>query len=517
MSKQEQLFPTLPQATPSNPPQLVGELVGELAGKKPRQPLSVAKLESLIRVGKASKTTDARTPGLFFDVSRNGTATWWYRYFIHGKRRVMPLGRYPGVGLAEGREKALAAGKLRREGIDPLASRRADKIKGRAQARNQRTVLELIAAFEKAKDDWARKSRKSFKSRMVRIIQALGHRTVREVDREMAKEVLESIWLKYPATAKETARMCGQMWDWADYYHWRQDDPKDPVPPNPWRQMQIGMAAQPERRGFAALPWQEMPAFMAKLRAFEKKGRTLDIDRAGLIAARNEGMMWQEIAEKFKVHETSAQWIYNSGRGFLTEGLTVKKPALEALVLTALRTSELLCIQWPWIDWERKTLVIPRIYMKVKKARKGRPQTVPLCDRMIEILHQMEKIKSGDFVFPGSPQGRSFARQLQFAKANPGVQGFPMHANTLQPLIRDDMGYRGIATDHGFRSSFFSWGLDNGYSAREILLKFSLDHVYGTQVDRAYTDTTILEERRELMQDWADFCDGLPVPRRTVT
>jgi integrase len=496
-------------------------MAGKMAGKKSPKNLSVALLESLCNAGEKSTTSDARTRGLYFEVrGAGGQASWWYRYSLNRRRREMSLGAYPALGLAEARDKAVAADKLRREGIDPLADRQADRSRKRALVDKQRTVTELIEAFGQAKHEgWAKKTRNTFFSRMIHIIPEIGTELVRDVDRNMARKVLLPIWLKFPPTAREAARYCAQMWDWADFYHWRQDQPADPIPPNPWRHIELGMDVQPEPRKHPSLPWEQMPEFIIKLQEFNKKPRwRTDIDRPAILAARKKGMGFKSIANMHGLSAGTVEWVCKTGKEFLTEGVLIKKPALEALILTALRSSELLSIRWKWIDWDRQILTIPRECMKVKRQRQNRPHIVPLSDRVIEIFHHMKQFETGDYVFPGSPQGRSMEDRLAFAKQNPGVKGWPLQVNSLGGLMLD-MGYRGIAVDHGFRSTFENWALDNGWDDRVILVELCLDHAFGNKVHRAYRETTIIEKRRELMQAWAGFCGGktaeiIPLPVR---
>ena len=45
-------------------------------------------------------------------------------------------------------------------------------------------------------------------------------------------------------------------------------------------------------------------------------------------------------------------------------------------------------------------------------------------------------------------------------------------------------------------------------SFRDIAIELSLDHAYGNQVHRAYRDERLVEERRELLQAWSDYCNG---------
>lgn len=59
-------------------------------------------------------------------------------------------------------------------------------------------------------------------------------------------------------------------------------------------------------------------------------------------------------------------------------------------------------------------------------------------------------------------------------------------------------------TVHGFRTAFKAWSVKNGYDDR--LSEIQLCHKYGTKVQRAYDRENMLEERREMMQAWIDYC-----------
>jgi integrase len=67
-------------------------------------------------------------------------------------------------------------------------------------------------------------------------------------------------------------------------------------------------------------------------------------------------------------------------------------------------------------------------------------------------------------------------------------------------------------TPHGLRATFRTWGEDTGFP--RDLLEESLGHQIGTMVERAYRRTDSFDRRREVMQDWADFCSGKHVGRR---
>ena len=77
-------------------------------------------------------------------------------------------------------------------------------------------------------------------------------------------------------------------------------------------------------------------------------------------------------------------------------------------------------------------------------------------------------------------------------------------------LIR---GMRGKgATVHGFRSSFRDWGAEQTAFPNEML-ELALAHAVGDKVEAAYRRGDLMEKRRRLMADWADFCEGPPAER----
>jgi len=165
--------------------------------------------------------------------------------------------------------------------------------------------------------------------------------------------------------------------------------------------------------------------------------------------------------------------------------------AMEFLILTAARTSEVLTARWSEFDLESRIWTIPPEKMKARKIHR-----VPLTDRMVEILKALPREGGADgIVFIGS-------------KANT-----PLAKNTLSKLI-STMG--ADCTVHGFRSSFRTWAAESTSYPREIV-EAALAHTTGTTVELAYQRSDMLEKRRQLMQQWATF---IPAPRRkagTVT
>jgi integrase len=67
-----------------------------------------------------------------------------------------------------------------------------------------------------------------------------------------------------------------------------------------------------------------------------------------------------------------------------------------------------------------------------------------------------------------------------------------------------DMG-RGDITTHGFRSTFRDWGSEMTAFPHEVL-EMALAHVVSDKVEAAYRRGDLLEKRRRLMAEWADYC-----------
>jgi integrase len=116
--------------------------------------------------------------------------------------------------------------------------------------------------------------------------------------------------------------------------------------------------------------------------------------------------------------------------GFMTrlrEGDSITARALEFLILTASRTSEVLGAQWTEIDFTRQTWTVPASRMKAKREHR-----VPLAARAVEILKRLAEVRTGDFVFPGQRLDK------------------PLSNMALEMVLRR-MKAEG-ATVHGFRS-----------------------------------------------------------------
>src|SRR6516165_3727477 len=155
--------------------------------------------------------------------------------------------------------------------------------------------------------------------------------------------------------------------------------------------------------------------------------------------------------------------------------------ALEFCILSASRSGEALAARWEEIDLDHRIWTIPPT--RTKATREHR---VPLSARAVAILREMEAVKLGDFVFPGQRPGR------------------PLSGMAFEMLLRR-MG--SSYTAHGFRSSFRDWAGNETHFAREVA-EHALARVIGDKAEQAYRRSDALTRRRELMDAWANYCEG---------
>ena len=124
----------------------------------------------------------------------------------------------------------------------------------------------------------------------------------------------------------------------------------------------------------------------------------------------------------------------------------------------------------------------------MKAAREHR---VPLSPRVVAILRRLEKVKAGEFVFPGQSRNKPLSNKA-------------MGMVLLRMKVGD-------ATIHGFRSSFRDWAGNVSSFPREVV-ETALAHVIGDKAEQAYRRGDTLEKRRKLMEAWAQYCE----PKRSA-
>lgn len=169
------------------------------------------------------------------------------------------------------------------------------------------------------------------------------------------------------------------------------------------------------------------------------------------------------------------------------DGTPQVRAAMRIAPMLLARPGELRHMEWTELDLGGALWSIPAVKMKM-----DRDHLVPLPDQAVAILREIEPwTGSGRYVFPG---GRSAER--------------PMSENALSAALHR-IGYTGDeVTIHGLRATARTL-LDETLGFRPDFIEHQLAHAVRDANGRAYNRTTFLNERREMLQTWADYLDGL--------
>lgn len=192
-----------------------------------------------------------------------------------------------------------------------------------------------------------------------------------------------------------------------------------------------------------------------------------------------------QVLPKVKVkpkHHKAMQW--QEVPNFYSDLKTRDAMAAKALMFTCLtgsRTSEVLGMQWVEVDFEERIWTCPADRMKG-----GETHRVPLTDEMLEIIEPLRAMKS-NYVFEGQKRNK------------------PLSNMAMLMLLRR-MQVEGV-TVHGFRSTFRDWASEAANAPREVA-EMSLAHKVGSDVERAYARSDLLEKRRALIERWSAFVAG---------
>lgn len=156
--------------------------------------------------------------------------------------------------------------------------------------------------------------------------------------------------------------------------------------------------------------------------------------------------------------------------------------ALEFAILTAARSGEVRGATWSEVDFEARTWTVPAERMKA-----GVEHIVPLSDPALPLLRAAlsapSEPKPSDLIFT-APRGGQLSDM------------------TLSAVVRR-MGTP--AVPHGFRSTFRQWAAERTNFPREVA-EHALAHQLPDKVEAAYQRSTMVDKRRKLMVEWANFC-----------
>ncbi|MGB3317131.1 MAG: tyrosine-type recombinase/integrase [Albidovulum sp.] len=170
--------------------------------------------------------------------------------------------------------------------------------------------------------------------------------------------------------------------------------------------------------------------------------------------------------------------------------------ALQFLTLTLARSGEVRGMTWDEVDLERALWIIP-----VDRMKAGREHRVPLTKEAVTLLRNLPQMKGSPFVF-FAPRGgmlsdmtiSSVMRRMQEAEEKAGRSGY-LDSRNKRPAV-----------PHGLRSTFRDWAAEQGFE--RDLAEMALAHNVGSEVERAYRRTDLVERRRAMMGAWGRVLRG---------
>ena len=291
--------------------------------------------------------------GLWLRITKDGRKSWVFVYKLNGKRYEMGFGTAAGqwaVTLQAAREAAQAARSRIIAGGNPLLEARATAA-ANADAKAAEAQAASVPTFGQLAEEYLRDNSskwrnpvhaRQWKQTLREYAKPLAGKRVDAITTNDVLETLKPHWTARPETANRLRNRIELVLGAATARGFRTG-----TNPAAWRdnlKALLPARTKLSRGHHAALPYKDMAAFMAELRA--------------------------------------------------REGFAAK--ALEFCILTATRTGEVLQARWEQFDLKEGVWTIPATAMKA-----GREHRVPLCERALEVLADMKKAKLNEHVFPG--------------------------------------------------------------------------------------------------------------------
>lgn len=288
---------------------------------------------------KAYKLADAG--GLYLSVTPAGSKSWRWKYRVDGKEKLMVLGRYPDVSLAQARELRDQARKQKATGVDPMQERKTAKLVRRIAADNSFAAVARSwhAAWKTSKNprhaDYVLRRIESD------VIPELGARPVSEIQTlELVAMVKKIAGRGAFDIAKRAYQTCGQIFRYAVAHGLATRNPAADVRPG-------DVLASRTKTNYARVDAKELPDLLRRIEAYP--------------------------------------------------GSVVTRLAMKLMALTFVRTSELIGARWEEFDLKAAEWRIPASRMKMKT-----PHIVPLAKQTVEVLRTLNIVTGhSTLLFPG--------------------------------------------------------------------------------------------------------------------
>jgi len=364
--------------------------------------------------------------GLALEVSPAGGKLWRWRYSYHGKEQMLALGKYPILTLAEARKK-------RDEAKAQLAA--GKHLTREKKAKKLRKAFEGDNTFEKIARRWLEMKEEGLNEKYAtqclarmeqHVFTRIGDLPITEITIPDVVDVVEAIGKRGTTeTAKRMKQLMGQVFRYAAQRglckHNPAADLRDILP-------------TPEEKHHACIHPSELHELLAKIECLQEN---------------------------------------------------VTKHSIKLLMLTFVRTGELIGAKWEEINWDKEEWHIPKERMKMK-----RPHVVPLSSQALAILKQVQD-QTGD---------------KEHIFHSPASKSLHISNGTVLMGLRR-MGYQNKMTGHGFRTLASTILHEKNYPSDWI--ERQLAHEDEDKIRSAYNRAEHLLERKKMMQEYADYLDDV--------
>ncbi len=411
--------------------------------------LSAIQVRQLSHTGKGRNCTVAvgGVSGLLLQITPNGGRTWLLRVTVGGKRREFGLGGFPDITLAQARERAREAKDQIRRGIDPAEERLAARAALILAQNRGLTFGEAVDRYLDAKLDAFSnaKHRDQWRNTLVTYaVPLLGPMMVDQIEVQDVLRVLHPIWQIKTETASRVRGRIEAVLSWATVSGHRTGDN-----PARWKGNLKELLPAPEKItktvNQPALQIEDAPRWFADLRK--------------------------------------------------RDGMGIR--ALEFAALTACRSQEVRGAVWEEFDLDAAMWIIPADRMKMDREHR-----VPLSTQAVDLLKALPRFAGTPFTFPAARGGAlsdmtlsAGMKRLHKAAVDAGGAGYV------------DRVSKRPAVPHGLRSTFRDWVAEKTNFAGDMA-EVALAHRVGNAVEAAYRRGDMVEKRRAMMRDWAEYLCG---------
>jgi len=393
--------------------------------------------------------------GLFIEITPNGKRGWGMRYRLGGKQEKARLGEYPAYSLAEARQWRDDCTALAKRGLSPMALRRGDPIPDDAKPE----AREMAQAFLK---NWYQQAMekmkaKESKAKTANTVEAFAWRwyaevvepnnsSHRNIKRVLEKDIIPAIGVKQIAEVTVTDVLAI-----TDRIKAREAD-----------QMAL-QTRNVMKRLFAYAIAREKVTF--------NPAAAIEAKFIATAKSRDVALTPTEIGKLLRA-------IYQSSMK------RSHKLALHLLISCMVRKSELIEARWEEIDFENAEWTIPGERMK-----KDKPHLVPLSRQAVAMFEELKGLASGsEWVFPSRG---SLKKPIAHSTLNVAVRALEFDVRDF--VIHD---FRRTASTHLHEAGFNSDWIEKA-------LAHETRGIRGVYNRAQYAD-----QRREMLQWWADFVDS---------